>query len=147
MTVFDAQAIVAFLVGEPAAAEVERRLRDPADRPVMSAASVAEIVDVAARIMAIDAGTVQERLDWLAAGGLATLEVDDALGRTAGALRARHYDRRSRPLSLGDCLALATAMREGESLATSDPALIAAARDEGVGVVSLPDSRGKPPGG
>ena len=145
MTLFDAQAIVAFLVGEPAAAEVEVRLRDPDDRSIVCAASIAEIVDVTTRLMAIDPEAVNERLDWLAAGGLATIDVDDGLGRVAGDLRARHYDRQTRPVSLGDCLALATAIREGEALASADPALIAAARVAGAAVVPLADSQGRKP--
>lgn len=145
MTLFDAQALVAFLVGEPAASEVEARLRDPEDRSITCAASIAEIVDVTTRLMAIDSEAVKERLDWLVAAGLTTIDVDDGIGRVAGDLRARHYDRRDRPVSLGDCLALATAMREGEALATADPPLIAAAREEGVAVVPLADSQGKRP--
>jgi uncharacterized protein with PIN domain len=146
VTVFDAQAIVAFLVGEPAAADVEARLRDADDRSLVSAASVAEIVDVTTRLMAIDHQAITERLDWLAAGGLATIDVDDRIARLAGELRASHYDRRTRPVSLGDCLALATAIREVEPIATADAALIAATRAEGAAVVPLPDSRGLRPG-
>jgi uncharacterized protein with PIN domain len=145
VTVFDAQAVVAFLVGEPAASEVERRLRDPGDRSLVCAASIAEVVDVTTRLMAVETESVTQRLDWLAAGGLTTLDVDDGIGRRAGELRARHYERRTRPISLGDCLALASAIREREPFASSDPALIATARDEGVDVVPLPDSRGDLP--
>jgi uncharacterized protein with PIN domain len=145
VTVFDAQAVIAFLVGEPAASEVERRLRDSGDRSLVCAATIAEVVDVTTRLMAVETEPVTERLDWLAAGGLVTLVVDDAIGRRAGELRARHHDRRTRPVSLGDCLALASAMREEEALASSDPALIATARDEGVAVVPLPDSHGDLP--
>jgi len=145
MTVFDAQAIVAFLVGEPAAAEVESRLRDPDDRSLVSAASVAEIIDVTTRLMSIDTDAINERLDWLGASGLFTIDVDDRIARLAGELRARHYDRRTRPVSLGDCLALATALREGETLASADPALIATTSDEGGAIAPLLDSRGVRP--
>jgi len=144
VTLFDAQAIVAFLIGEPAAPAVEARLRDPDDRSLVCAASIAEVVDVTTRLMGIDIDAVGERLDWLAAGGLATIDIDDGVARVAGALRARHYDRRTRPVSLCDCLALATAMREGEALASADSALLTIARDEGVAVVPLADSRGNP---
>jgi predicted nucleic acid-binding protein len=50
-----------------------------------------------------------------------------------------------RPLSLADCVALATALALGQRLATSDPALIATARDETCDVVALLDARGRRP--
>lgn len=42
---------------------------------------------------------------------------------------------------VGEQPCLATAIRDGETLATSNPALIATARGEGVSVVPLPDTR------
>jgi len=49
------------------------------------------------------------------------------------------------PLSLADCLALATAIDLGDALATSDRALAALARRYQLTVVALPDSRGRKP--
>lgn len=63
----------------------------------------------------------------------------------AGRIRADHYDRRLRPISLTDCVALATARALDEPLATSDPVLIEVARSEGAGVLGLPDSAGRLP--
>lgn len=44
---------------------------------------------------------------------------------------------------MADCVALATAMALDRQLATSDPALLSAAVDEGCQVVALPDSQGR----
>jgi len=68
LSVFDAQAIVALLVGEPAAAPVAAMLRDPQDRSVASAVNVSEVVDVLVRLRRRTFVEVAEKLDWLAAG-------------------------------------------------------------------------------
>jgi predicted nucleic acid-binding protein len=81
----------------------------------------------------------------LEAGGLLVVEVDSDIGLAAGQLHARHYDRRTRPLSLADCVALATAAELEDALATSDPPLAEAARTEQVLVIGLPDSQGRRP--
>jgi len=145
LSVFDAQAIVALLVGEPAAAPVAAMLRDPQDRSVASAVNVSEAVDVLVRLRRRTFVEVAEKLDWLAAGGLEVSPVDESVGRMAGRIRADHYDRRRRPISLADCVALATARTLHEPLATSDPVLIEVARAEGTDVAGLPDSAGRLP--
>ena len=142
MTVLDAQAVVAFLRGEPAAAEVAALLRDRDDPPVVSAVNEAEILDVLVRIMGRTVDEVEQRLDWLRAGGLDVIPVDEPLARSAGRLRAAHYDRAVHPISLADCVALATALARGDRLATSDPPLADVARREGCAVLALPDSGG-----
>ena len=48
-------------------------------------------------------------------------------------------------LSLADCFLLATASRLGASVATADPAVAAAARDESLELVPLPDRSGRRP--
>ena len=68
--------------------------------------------------------------------------VDDGTARLAGAVRARHYHARQRPISLADCLALATALVLQDVLVTSDPHLLNTAIAEGCRVRALPDSRG-----
>lgn len=145
MTLLDAQAVVAGLLGEPAAQEVATLLRDSDDQPRLSAASMAEVIDVLVRGRSLEPAAVNEKLDWLTLGGLQIVPVDEQVGRLAGALRARHYERRNRPLSLGDCLTLATARFIGDSLATADAPLAAVARLEGVVVVALPNSSGVRP--
>lgn len=86
-----------------------------------------------------------EALDTLLAVGVEVVPVDEELDRRAGILRSRHWDRDRRPVSLADCVVLATGMSVHEAIATADPALIAAARAEGHPVVALVDSQGRPP--
>lgn len=142
MTVLDAQAIVAALAGEPAAAEVETLLRAATDPPRISAINLAEVFDAMVRRRGASSSDVAERMDWLAVGGLELVPLDYHIARTAGELRAKHYHRDRRPVSLADCVALATCLSLGERLATSDPPLAAIARFEGCDVVALPDRAG-----
>lgn len=142
MTVLDASAVIAAMLGEPARDEVEVILRSKDDRPKISAVNIAEVVDGLTRVAGRPLARVEEAIDWLLAGGLVTVPVTEAIGRSAGQLRAAHYHRVERPLSLADCVALATSQSVSDALATTDPALAATARQLGVQVIALPDSRG-----
>ena len=84
MTVLDSQAVIAMLIGEPAAAEVETLLRARPGPPAIAAVNVGEVVDVLVRLKGRTLDEVTERLDWLVAGGLKVTEVTDAIGRDAG---------------------------------------------------------------
>jgi predicted nucleic acid-binding protein len=120
-------------------------LRDTVDPPRVSAVNLAEVLDVIVRLQAWPVADVVEKIDWLRAGGLEVVSIDDEIGLQAGKLHARLYHRADCPLSMADCVALATAQKSGQSLATSDSALATAARAEGVIVVGLPDRRGVRP--
>jgi uncharacterized protein with PIN domain len=126
-------------------ADVERILRDPADPSVITAANLAEVIDVLVRGHGNRLEDVRERLDWLLAADLEVHAVDRSMGTLAGELRARFYDRQLRPLSLADCIALAAALLAADVLVTSDPALAATAWELGVRVHALPDARGVRP--
>lgn len=111
----------------------------------MSAVNLAEAMDVLVRVGRRDAEAVRERIDWLIAGGLEVEPVWLPIARMAASLHARHYHRSDRPLSLADCICLATALTLQTDLATTDPDLARLAREVGVDVVSLPDSTGRRP--
>ena len=81
----------------------------------------------------------------LVEAGMRIVPVDESLAGRAGELRARHHRRGVSDVSLADCTALATSVSLDTPLATSDPALAAAARSEGCAVVALPDARGVRP--
>ena len=81
----------------------------------------------------------------LESGGLQVASVDADIGVSVGDLHARHYDRKTSPLSMADCVALATSLSLAQPLATSAPALAAAARLEGAAAIALPDARGRRP--
>lgn len=143
MTVFDAQALIAFLVEEPAASEVDALLRDPSSPSRVGAANLAEVVDVLERRWGQSQDEISQRIDLLVAAGLEIVKVDEGIARVAGRIRATHYHRVERRISLADCLALATAAWLDDRLATSDPSLVRTAREEGRPVVALPDSTGR----
>jgi PIN domain nuclease of toxin-antitoxin system len=145
VTVFDAFAIIAFLLDEPAAAIVEQRLREEAEDACISAVNAAEIVDRLVRVGGQPESDVMDSLDWLVASGVLIMPIDRDMGGLAGQLRARHYRREGADVSLADCAALATAISLGKPLATADPALAAMARANGVELLALPDSRGVTP--
>jgi PIN domain nuclease of toxin-antitoxin system len=145
VTVFDACALIAFLLDEPAAPIVEQRLREEGEEACISCVNAAEIVDRLIRIGGQSEERVMDSLDWLVAGGMLIMPADQDMGRLAGQLRARHYRRGDAALSLADCMALSTAISLGRPLATADPALARLARNQGVEVVALPDSRGAVP--
>lgn len=87
---------------------------------------------------------IQAELSPLLNDALAVVPVDERTAWRAAELRRRHYARRTSELSLADCLALA-AVGAGDSLATADPPLARAGREEAQDVVALPDSRGRRP--
>jgi predicted nucleic acid-binding protein len=145
MTVLDTQAVIAGLRGEPAMARVDALIRGGDGIPMISALTVGEIMDVLVRVGSVRVDAWDEALRLLVAGGLVVVPVDEEIGRLAGLLRARHWDRDRRPVSLADCVVLATGMVHREPVATSDAALVAVARAEGHPVIALPDSQGHLP--
>jgi uncharacterized protein with PIN domain len=136
----DAACLVALLRGEAGAPVVADLLR-AGGGVLLSAANRAEVVDRLARQGAPSDAVIAD-LDLLE---LDAVDVTNAIADRAGQLRARYYHRTDCPLSLADCIALATAAAAGARLATSDAALARTARDAGVTVVAVPNSHGKAP--
>lgn len=143
MTVLDSQAIIAGLTGEPAIRDVETILRERGAVPMISAITLAETMDVLVRTRGFRVETAAESVNLLLAGGLEVAPLTEEISWLAGVLRARHWRRDTRPVSLADCAVLATAMVHREPVATADASLIATARAEGHPVVVLPDSQGR----
>lgn len=142
MTAFDSQALIALLVDEPGGAEVAELMSDRDSIPLTPALALAETLDILVRRMGNRVEATEEQLGWLRAGGLEIVPVTEEIARMAGILRARHWHGSRCPVSLADCVLLATGMIEHEPIATADAALIAAARAEGHPVIVLPDSHG-----
>ena len=130
------------LKGEPAAAQVELLLRR--HDPLISSVNLAEVIDVLIRRDGFAETEIRGLIDPLLQKELKVISVSGELAWSASYLRARHYHRRDRPLSLADCIALATSIEFGR-LATADALLAQVARDEGVDVVGLPNSEGVVP--
>ena len=124
---------------------MEAELRE-VNRPArLSALNLAEVIDVLTRIYGRAPASTMNALVLLEAAGLRVVPVDAEIGVDAGELHARHYDRKTSPLSMADCVALATARSVNEPLATADPPLAAAARAIGVAILPLPDASGRRP--
>lgn len=139
MTILDAFAVIALLKGEPAAEEVRRII----DRGAcaLTTIGVAEIVDHLVRVVgATDEDAV---LDVAQLNLDAAIDLDDFTATLAAILRTRHYNRRTRAVSLADCVVAQVARATDTAVVTSDPHLLDLCRDEGIEFIPLPDSRGE----
>lgn len=145
MILLDASAVIAFLRGEPAEAEVLALLH--AGECGITSVNVAEVADKLARLDRRSEEEVEAELYGMGRlGRLTFLDVSAAMGFDAGFIRARYYDRLTSPISMADCVLLAVGIGVGaEAIATSDAPLATAARNEGVEVVALPDPTGSRP--
>jgi predicted nucleic acid-binding protein len=135
MIVFDAYALVAFLVGGPAMERVRAILRE--GDAAVAIANLAEALDVSQRLYGLPIARATELLDPLLEESLAPIPLDPARARRAAEIRSEHYDRSSRPISLADSVLLASAGQE-DQIATSDPDVLAVAASEGIGSLSVP---------
>lgn len=138
MTILDAYAVLALLKGEPAAGEVQSLIE--AGGSGLTAIGTAEVLDHLVRV--VGANEEDAVLDLAQLGLDAPTPISDQLSQAAGLLRARHYHRSRRAVSLADCVAAAVAGDTGRSLATSDPHLLDLCDDEGIPITVLADSGG-----
>ena len=134
MTLLDAYALIAFLVGGPAAAQVRALLRE--GDTAVATANLAEALDVTQRIHRLPIDRAMEVLDSLLAGPLAARALDLPTAHRAALIRSRQYHRSSRPISLADAILLALAGPD-DRIATADPDVLAVAHDEGISSVDL----------
>jgi PIN domain nuclease of toxin-antitoxin system len=130
------------MLGDPAAAEVSSAL-DGRECSV-SVVNVAEVLDVLIRVHRAPVSDASEALDRFLADVARPIPATRPLAERAALLRARHYHRRDRDVSLADCFAIAAAMPDAE-VATSDTAIARVARAEGLEVIALPNARGRRP--
>jgi PIN domain nuclease of toxin-antitoxin system len=135
VTLLDAYALVAFLAGGPAAPQVRALLREGAT--VVATANLAEALDVTQRVHGLAIGRAMEVIEPLLDGTLTAVALDTRIARRAAEIRATHYHRSSRPISLADSVLIATA-RHDDRVATADPDVLAVLQAEGVPLVALP---------
>jgi len=131
----DAYALIAFLVGGPAAPHVRALLRE--GDAVVATANLAEALDVSQRVHDLPIVRAMEILDPLLEGPLMARPLDVTVARRAAEIRASHYHRSSRPISLADAVLIASASG-GDRIATADPDVLAVAQAEGLESVALP---------
>jgi len=129
----DASALLAHLIGQERGRAVTALLAQGGLG--MATVNLAETVDVLSRRVGRE--RAYDALAPLVDGPVAHLvALDAARAWRVGELRARHYHRTRRPVSLADCALLACA-DPGDSIATLDAMLAAMARDEHLDIVEL----------
>jgi hypothetical protein len=136
VTLLDAYALIAFMVGGPAAPIVRASLRE-GDAAVASA-NLAETLDVSQRLYRLPIPRAMEILEPLLEGPLSAIALDLGIARRAAEIRAGHYHRSSRPISLADAVLIASA-GPGDRIATADPHVLAVAREEKLDLLVLPE--------
>ena len=135
MIVLDASCLISLFRGEPGASDV---LAAMAGHCTMNVLNRAEVIDQLTRRGA-SPDVVGAELDTLGID-FETLSIEVA--DRAASLRAQHYNRSTRPLSMADCVALATTVELGSALATSDVHMAATCGDIGCRVVAIANSKG-----
>lgn len=136
MTLLDAYALIAFLIGGPATPQVRATLRE--GDAAIATANLVEALDVSQRVHGLPIPRALEILDPLFESTLTAVPLDADIARRAAEIRASHYHRSSRPISLADAVLLASA-KQGDRIATSDPDVLAVARVERLESVTLPE--------
>ncbi len=135
MTLLDAYALIAFLVGGPATPQVRAILRE--GDAAVATANLVEVLDVLERLHGVPIARTVEVVWPLLEGPLATVALDVAVAQRAAEIRARHYHRSSRPISLADAVLIASA-RPADRIATADPDVLAVAKAERLETLALP---------
>jgi predicted nucleic acid-binding protein len=135
VTLLDAYALVAFLVGGPASAQVRAVLREGG--AAVASANLAETLDVSQRVHRVPISRAMEIIDPLLGDVVTVVPLDVVIARAAAEMRSRHYHRSTRPISLADAVLLASA-KAGDRIATADPDVLAVAEIEGIGTIALP---------
>jgi predicted nucleic acid-binding protein len=138
--VLDAYALEAYLNDEVMAADIVEPLILSGQQVLITGVNLAEAMDRMIRVNGADREELENDLVGL---GLTVSGVDAPMAFDAASLRAQHYHRARRAVSIADCCAAALALDRDAPLVTSDPALLALVHDEGGRYVALPDSSGE----
>jgi predicted nucleic acid-binding protein len=137
--VLDSFAVLALFRDEPAAPLVQQLVESEQD-VALTALGVSEVLDHLVRILGAEED--EAVLDLAQLSLTPPISVDLGVATQAGLLRARHYHRKSRAVSLADCVASVSAQVAAAQLASADPHLLDMCQEEGIAVVALPDSTG-----
>ena len=138
VNVLDASCLVGLLLGEPGQPDIVAALTNEC---AMSVLNRAEVIDRISR----KGATVDDVAADLDTLGITFIGLDLDTADRAASLRARHYHRTECPLSMADCVALATALNTGATLATSDSHLATIARANNCAVLPVANSSGAYP--
>lgn len=135
MTLLDAYALIAFLVRGPATQQVRAILRE--GDAAVATANLAEVLDVSQRVHGLPIPRAVEILEPLLEGSLTAIPLDSTVARRAAEIRAGHYHRSSRPISLADAVLIGSA-KLNDRIATADPDVLAVAKVEKLEAIVLP---------
>jgi predicted nucleic acid-binding protein len=133
----DAYALVAFLAGNATGGRVRALLREGAG---VTTANLAEAYEVSERRYGVAIARSADILGSLFDEALRTVPLDRVLARRAAEIRAKHYHRTKRPISLADAILIASAS-DDDAIATADPDVLAIAALEGIATIELPGER------
>jgi predicted nucleic acid-binding protein len=136
VTLLDAYALIAYLVGGPAKAQVGAILRQPG--AAVATANLIETLDVAQRVHGLPISRAMDIIEPLFESALTSIGLDITVARRAAEIRANHYHRSKRPISLADAILIGSA-GSGDRIATADPDVLAVARAEHIQVIQLPE--------
>ena len=135
MILLDAYPLVALVAGGAAEHDVRRLIH--AGSCAIPTLNLAEVFDVLERTRNVPQDRARGAIDPLLDGHVATILLSLEIARGAARIRARHYHRRSRPLSLADCVLLASGA-SGDGVATADPDVLAVAPLVDLEPIALP---------
>ena len=135
MTLLDAYALIAFLVGGPSTAQVRGILRE--GDVAVATANLVEALDISRRVHGLPIPRANEILEPLFESALGVVALDRGNAFRAAEIRAEYYHRSTRPISLADAVLLASA-KPGDRIATADPDVLAVAEAEELESVPLP---------
>ncbi len=124
MILLDAYALTAILTKGPAEHDVRALLRRP--QVGIPLVNVSEVLDVVQRTRGMSEQVAWAGVEPFLERMVDALPLTVAIARRAGSLRAAHYHRVRRPLSLADCVLLASGA-PGDRVATADPHVLAVA--------------------
>ena len=121
MIVLDSFAVLALFRDEPAAPLVQHLVESEED-VALTALGVSEVLDHLVRILGAEED--EAVLDLAQLSLTPPISVDLGVATQAGLLRARHYHRKSRAVSLADCVAAVSTQVTSAQLASADPHLL-----------------------
>ena len=136
MIVLDSFAVLALFRDEPAAPLVQHLVESEKD-VTLTALGVSEVLDHLVRALGADED--EAVLDVAQLSLTLPISVDLEVATQAGLLRARHYHRKNRAVSLADCVAAVSAQVTSARLASADLHLLDMCQ---IAVIALPDSTG-----
>lgn len=142
MILLDASAMLSLLLGEPGEDDVAALIQGGGC--ATAAPCLSEAVDHLIRRTGVRREEVVDRLEPLINASLGIFPTENRIAWEAGEIRAEHYARKRRSISLADCTILAVTGPD-DKLATSDGALVKVAGKLGISVIPLPDSKGNQP--